>query len=158
MVPYRFSPIQSKDKLLEAIKYVTTQVTLLAEKCVGVSLVTESLTIFSHDPQEFARLCEMANDLGEPYNENNGPRVKLKEAIAVGASTVRFVRIRKPDPDRPQVGCADFNVGDYFDFKTRFLAYIASHVIKRPEYEMIEFSDPDFDVLAYAVSPVLSPS
>jgi hypothetical protein len=149
---YRFSPMQSKDEFLEAIRYAAVQTTALAEKCIDIPLTTESLTIFTHYPDEFERLSKFVEEMGEPYNEHNGPRVKLKEPITVGTNVIKFVRVRNPDPYRMQVGCVDYLITDYQDFKNRFLATTtALHSIKRPEYEMIEFADPDFDVLAYVV-------
>ncbi len=68
-----------------------------------------------------------------------------------------LLRIRKPDPYRMQVGCNDFKVPDYHDFKRKYLDKNQSNLrlIERPEYEMVEFYDPDYDVLAYVVSKEL---
>ncbi len=67
--------------------------------------------------------------MGTPYNEDNGPRVKLTEPIRVKVmtierngvnedhfSTIEYLRIRKPDPYRMQVGCADLE--GHIDSKT----------------------------------------
>jgi hypothetical protein len=91
--------------------------------------------------------------MGAPYNENNGPRVTLHEPIIVGSNTITHLRIRKPDLERPQVGCNDFDVENYEAFKTEYLSKFPEHLffIKRPEYEMIEFRHPDYDVLAYVI-------
>jgi hypothetical protein len=53
-----------------------------------------------------------------------------------------------------QVGCNDFEVQDYKKFKAEYLPKHPSNLrlIERPEYEMVEFFDPDYDVLAYVVS------
>ncbi len=92
--------------------------------------------------------------MGAPYNENNGPRVALHEPIIVDSNTITHLRIRKPDLERPQVGCNDFDVENYEAFKTEYLSKFPEYLflIKRPEYEMIEFRHPDYDVLAYVVS------
>lgn len=99
------------------------------------------------------RLKETLAMLGSPYNENNGPRVQLYEPIQAGDNMITHLRIRKPDPERPQVGCNDFET-EYESFKAQYLEAHPEHLklIKRPEYEMIEFRDPAFDVLAYVVS------
>jgi len=150
---YRFSPIETKEKLIEAARYIVSQTSALAQKAVGISFPITSLTIFSHSQDEFENLIKIQNELGDFYNENNGPRVALREPIIAAENRITYLRIRKPDPERPQVGCNDFDT-DYESFKNQYLAAHPNNLrlIKRPDYEMIEFFDPDFDVLAYVVS------
>lgn len=151
---YRFSPIQDKEKLIEAVTYVATQTSDLAKKIIGQTLPITSLTIFTHDSEEYDRLVTILHELGKPYNEHNGPRVALFEPIKVGEHSIAHLRIRKPDQDRPHVGCNDFDVSDYQEFKSKHLIVDAKNLrlIERPNYEMIEFFDPEYDVLAYIVS------
>jgi hypothetical protein len=154
---YRFSPIQNKEKLLEAVTYVAMQTSSLCQKVIDQVFPIFSLTIFAHYPDEYEMLTKLLHEMGEPFNENNGPRVLLREPIKVGEHTITHLRIRHPDPYRMQVGCNDFNVPDYTDFKEKYLISHPDHLrlIERKEYEMIEFFHPDFDVLAYVVSGVL---
>ncbi|MBI5452447.1 hypothetical protein HY945_03215 [Candidatus Gottesmanbacteria bacterium] len=93
----------------------------------------------------------MVKALGNFVNENNGPRVALREPIKVGENTIIHLRIRKPDSYRMQVGCNDFDVPDYETFKNENLSKYPNNLrlIKREDYEMVEFFHPDFDVLAY---------
>ena len=145
--------IQNKEELIEAVQYVAVRTSELARKVIGKELPIKSLTIFSHSEAEFERLTKILEEMGKPYNYNNGPRVELNEPIITGKNQIIHLRIRKPNPERPQVGCNDFET-DYESFKQD---YLSSHfenlrLIKRPEYEMIEFYDPSFDVLAYVVS------
>jgi len=92
--------------------------------------------------------------MGKRFNENNGPRIVLNNPIIIGKNKIEYLRIRKPDTYRMQTGCCDFIVDDYNDFKKTSLHRNKTNLrlIKRDEYEMIEFFDPDFDVLAYVVS------
>lgn len=156
---YRFSPIQSDGALLKAVEYVARTTTLLAEKIVGEPFPIKSLTIFSHDQLEYENLVKILAELGMPYNESNGPRVVLHNPIIAGDNKITHLRIRKPDLERPQVGCNDFET-DYTAFKEQYLDAHPGNLrlIKRPAYEMIELSDPEFDVLAYVVSPEITPS
>ena len=150
---YRFNPIENKEKLIEAVKYVASQTSMLAQKIVRQSFPISSLTIFSHSQDEFENLVKIQSELGSFYNENNGPRIALYEPIIAGENRITYLRIRKPDPERPQVGCNDFDT-DYESFKNQYLAAHPNNLrlVKRPDYEMIEFFDPDFDVLAYVIS------
>ena len=151
--PYRFSPIQGKDQLIEAVQYVAMQTSKLVEKIIGKVLPITYLTIFSHSQPEYETLVKILATMGTPYSANNGLRATLSTPIVAGKNSINHLRIRKPDPERPQVGCNDFGV-DYESFKNQYLAAHPENLrlIKRPEYEMIEFFDPSFDVLAYVVS------
>lgn len=136
-----------------AVRYVAEQTSALAEKITGKAFPIKSLTIFAHSQEEYELLAKIQAEMGKPYNFNNGPRVELYNPIVVGSNSITHLRIRKPDPERPHVGCNDFET-NYDAFKREYLIRYPGNLrlIKRPEYEMIEFSDPEFDVLAYVVS------
>lgn len=149
-----FRIIKNRSELVETVRYTAAKTSELCKKIIGKSLPIHSLTVFSHSENEFEFLKELLSTMGSPYNENNGPRVTLYEPIVVDNNTITHLRIRKPDPERPQVGCNDFDVKEYETFKAEYLAKHPENLvlIKRPDYEMIEFRHPDFDVLAYIVS------
>jgi len=151
---YRFSPIQDEKQLRETVVYVANKTSELAKEIVAKTLPIKSLTIFAHYPDEFEKLSEIAKSIGNFFNENNGPRVALHEPIKAGENSITHLRIRKPDPYRMQVGCDDFDVANYEIFKKENLAKHSNNLrlIERPDYEMIEFFHPDYDVLAYVVS------
>jgi len=145
--------IQNQKELVEVVKYVASETTKMAQKILGKTFPIESLTIFAHSQLEFELLTAMIEKIGKPYNYNNGPRVELYEPIEIGENRITHLRIRKPDFERPQIGCNDFET-DYEVFKGEYLLKYADNlrVIKRPEYEMIELCDREFNVLAYIVS------
>lgn len=145
--------IQNQKELMEAVKHVASETSKMAKKIVGKTFPIKSLTVFTHSQPEFELLIEILAKIGKPYNYNNGPRVELYEPIEIGENHIIHLRIRKPDPERPQVGCNDFET-DYRFFKSKYLLKYADNLsfIKRPEYEMIELHDKEFDVLAYVVS------
>ncbi len=151
---YRYSPIESKEALFEAVSYIAEQNSALCKKVLGEVLPLTSLTIFAHYPAEYEYLCKLLSTLGDSVGENNGPRVALREPIKVGGHTVTHLRIRNPDPYRAQVGCADFDVPGYAVFKGMYLAAHPENLrlLVRSDYELIEFVDPGYDVLAYVLS------
>lgn len=154
MQTFRFSPIKNKVQLIEAIKYTACKTSELCERITGETFPIESLTIFSHFYVEYKNLSEILLEIGTLINENNGPRVALHEPIEVNGNTIIHLRIRKPDEERPQVGCNDFEIKDYESFKAKYLSQHPQNLrcIVRADYEMIEFFDPSYDVLAYVVS------
>lgn len=151
---YRFSPINTKDELREAIFYVTQKTTELCKKVTGNEYPISSLTIFTHYPDEYEKLKSIIFELGILDHENNGPFIKLHQPITLSKSKLELLRIRQPDPYRLHVGCDDFKVENYENFKNQFLKKSPNNLrlIKRPGYEMIEFFHPDYDVLAYVLS------
>jgi hypothetical protein len=168
---YRFSPIEDEEHLVDAVVYIARQATKLRFRVVGEASdgLIESLTVFSHFPREFETLKGIVSNLGEPYNDNNGPRIMLHQPILVECgsvevngkiilihSSVKLLRIRQPDPYRTQVGCCDFT--DDFSTYTSLISdrpsssFKSPRLINRSDYDMIEFFDPEIDVLAYVLS------
>jgi hypothetical protein len=145
--------IQNSEELLQTVKYIVSQTSGMAQEIVGRDFPIKSLTVFSHSPEEFELLCKILESLGKPYNYNNGPRVELYKPIESGTNRITHLRIRKPDPDRPEVGCNDFET-DFDSFKNKYLLDHPANLslIRRLEYDMIELHNPGFNVLAYVVS------
>ncbi len=145
--------IQNQEELIEVVKYIAVETSRMAQKIVGKIFPIKSLTVFAHSQPEFELLEKILAKMGKPYNYNNGPRVELHEPIKVGSNRITHLRIRKPDPERPQVGCNDFET-DYEVFKRKYLSKHLENLrlIKRPKCEMIELHDPGFKVLVYVVS------
>jgi hypothetical protein len=149
---YRFSPIKTEDALQKAVSYLIGQETVLAANLIGSALPITFLTVFAHYDDEYDTLSDIIRGWGEMGKANNGVKVRLSKAIRERGQSIEELRIRQPDPYRMQVGCCDFGVDDYSAFKETNLGKRGLRLIERPKYEMIEFFDPDFDVLAYIVS------
>ncbi len=150
---YRYSPIKNENTLLIAVHYVSEQSTKLCKKVIGREFPINPLTIFTHYPDEFEFLKNAVLKMGTQFEYNNGPYVNLSRPIKLIHNEFTQLRIRNPDPYRSQVGCCDFLVPDFREFKNKYLKGNPNlRVIERPEYEMIEFFDPDFDILAYVCS------
>lgn len=145
--------IENLQELIKVVQTIAFETSAMAQKTLGRTFPITSLTVFSHSDLEYRLLTAHLKNLGEPYNYNNGPRIKLAEPIIAGDNQVAYLRIRKPDIDRPQLGCNDFET-DYELFKKEYLNKYPENLnlIIRPEYEMIELQDDKFDVLAYIVS------
>ena len=150
---YRFSQIYTQEELLIAIKYVAAKATELCQKITSQTYPIDYITIFCHYPEEFNFLKQTALELGDLKSENHGPLVELGTPLELINGQLKSLRIREPDPYRMQVGCADFTVSDYQEFKNQFLGKSENlRLIERLDFEMLEFFHPDFDVLAYILS------
>lgn len=111
--------------------------------------------IFSQSEKEYDDLIEIVRGTGSVVHETAMGPIFHIDPIATVSGELRLLKIRKPDPKRPERGDADFTVSDYPAFKERYLERPGFSIIQRPEMEMIELSDPEFDVLAYYSHPPL---
>jgi hypothetical protein len=111
--------------------------------------------VFAQSEQEFSQLLEQPKSMGEIIKETpTGPLFKI-EPMQTSAGMLKLVKIRKPDPTRPERGDADFTVSDYPAFKQTVLGTDGFKLIERENFEMIELMDPAYDVRAYFSNPPL---
>jgi len=111
--------------------------------------------LFSHSAQEYDDLLILTNTLGNVLQDTTtGPIINIAP-MPTASGPVQILKIRKPDKSRPERGDADFTVSDYLKFKSVYLDKPGFNLIERPDFEMIELSDPSTDVLAYFSHPTL---
>lgn len=112
--------------------------------------------IFAQSLDEYEELLAAAHQLG-PVAENTsmGPVFRISP-VSTDAGQLNLLKIRRPDPKRPERGDADFTVSDYDKFKKTYLGKPGFSIIKREDMEMLELIDPLFNVLAYYSHPPLS--
>lgn len=111
--------------------------------------------VFAQDESEFQELIEVVKSLGEILEDTpTGPLFKIQPLDTV-AGELQLLKIRKPDPQRPERGDADFTVAAYQQFKDQYLVRPGFRLIKRDKFEMVELSHPTFEVLAYFSYPPL---
>jgi len=78
------------------------------------------------------------------------------QPIKTVSGNLKLLKIRKPDSTKPELGDADFTVGNYSEFKKKHLSKTGFKLIpKREDFEMIELVDSKFDVRAYFSHPPL---
>ncbi len=145
--------VNNRDTIISLANQIAVESSDMIRKIIGKDFPIKSLTIFSHAQAEFEELSLALSTMGVSYNYNNGPRVELSDPIKIDNNVITHVRIRKPDLERPQIGCNDFDT-DYEMFKKKYLFQFPENLslIVRPEYEMIELHDKRYDILAYIVS------
>ena len=143
-------------KLKAKIRSIVKQAKLLKDKHTDQrDAPVNYVCIFSHRDDEFGEYVRLAEKLGEVIKQTvTGPLFHIAPLDTV-AGKVRLLKVRKPDPTRPQQGDADFTVQNYPKCKEKYLKLPNFSLIVRPEFEMIELKDPAFDVLAYFSHPTL---
>ncbi len=111
--------------------------------------------IFAQSVDEYDELLATAHQLGSvAENTAMGPVFRIPP-ISTDAGELSLLKIRKPDPKRPERGDADFTVSDYSNFKRTYLGRPGFGIITREDMEMLELIDPKFNVLAYYSNPPL---
>lgn len=105
--------------------------------------------IFSQNESEYDELYELARQIGTVVQ--NTPTGDLFEidTLETVSGGLRLLKIRKPDPTRPERGDADFTVADYPNFKNTYLQKPGFKLIERENFEMVELVDPMSNVRAY---------
>lgn len=112
--------------------------------------------IFAQSQDEYDNLEGLLMGVGGRVKETPAGFVYKIPPLATSAGDLQLLKLRKPDPTRPERGDADFTVADYPSFKLKYLNQPGFSLIERPEMEMIELVDPAFDVRAYFSNPTLA--
>jgi hypothetical protein len=166
--PYRFSPIQSKEKLLEAIEHIHFYSYKLCKQALGHYLPNAgNLGLFCHYENEFELLKKIRDEITEKTDNPELKYFTLLEPIVITArdnvpeTTYTHLYIRKPDIYRYQVGDIDFYLekDKYQELKQDMLNgknVMGARVFERPDLDMIELYNPDVDVLAYVSASTMT--
>ncbi|USN53102.1 MAG: hypothetical protein H6760_02895 [Candidatus Nomurabacteria bacterium] len=157
---YRFSPIQDKEQLIQAITYTHLKCFELCKKNFGRYLpVAGNLGIFCHDDDEYSYLTKVRQELTKESDNWNQKYYRLHEPIVIPAqgdipeTTYTYLYIRKPD-QHTEVGDVDF-VLDKEEFEelkkalSRGEKMPGVEIMNRPDLDLVKLLDPDFDVLSF---------
>jgi len=109
--------------------------------------------IFSKDKEEYDALLAVISTLGPKVDTTKMGLMFDVGGLDTAAGPLRVLKLRLPDPQRPERGDADFTVSNYPEFKKTYLSRPGFKLLLRPKFEMIELMDPEFDVLTYFSHP-----
>ena len=112
--------------------------------------------IFAQSQAEYEELVNVARQLGPVVHDTAAGPVFHIASLSTDAGKLRLLKIRHPDPKRPEQGDADFTAADYDAFKKTHLSKPGFGLIQREHMEMLELIDPTFNVLAYYSHPTLA--
>jgi hypothetical protein len=163
MQNYRFSPIEDKNKLLEAINYIHVGCHELSMSSFGIYLpIVGSIGVFCHDDDEYERLLAIQKEMVDQSDDYDGKYFRLHEPIIipktddVPAAVYTHLYIGKPDQSRAQVGELDFYMppAEYEKLKQSLLdgKELKGLQIDQSDTNMVDLYDPDNDTSAH-ISP-----
>lgn len=140
----------------KVIDYIVKRCFELKNKYVQEEIEIDYICIFSQSNQEYTQFLKFARELGKIVDETKtGPVFKFNSPPQTIVGKPKLLKIRIPDPTRPQRGDVDFNT-DYDNFKKKYLDNKRFKLVKSWDgFEMIELRDEEFDVLVYfSISPL----
>ncbi|MCL4386918.1 MAG: hypothetical protein M1355_00730 [Patescibacteria group bacterium] len=143
-----------KEDLILLVQEIVKKVTNLKDKHTDQKNVpVHYVAIFSQNQEEYDSLLKTAQQMGSLLKETpTGPLFQV-EPIDTISGPLRIVKIRIPDPTRPEKGDADFAAKDYQKLKDVCLSKPGFELIERETFEMIELMDKSFDVRIYFSNP-----
>jgi hypothetical protein len=148
----RINGNMDKQKLHDLINYIVDQgIKAIRTSTQETDYTLDYLAIFCKNEEEFQDLLKFSKELGSTTDEHlnrTGVTIHLKKPITTKAGALEFLKIRKPDPTRPQRGAPDFKIKNYQAFKEKYLPTSGSFsLLIRKDFEMIELKG--VDVLVY---------
>lgn len=161
MTPYRFSPIQNKTQLIYAIKHIHVACHALCAQLFGTYLpVAGNIGIFCHFDDEYVRLTEIQQEITDESKSVYGKYFQLYQPFVIAAkddvpqTIYTHLYIRKPDPQKPQVGDLDFFLEPqkYASLKQSLMqggTHKGMRMLNRPDLDLVELYDPNIDALGY---------
>lgn len=134
--------------LISVIYYIVNKSTeLKATIPEAFSAPIEFTCVFTHTERDYKKSLKQISELGKVVeNTPTGLTYLLNKPLETISGPLFLVKIRKPDPTRKEVGDADFNT-NYKELK-KYQNNPKFELIKRETFEMLRFSDANFDVMA----------
>ena len=160
MKSYRFSPIENKEQLFEAIRYTHFKCFELCKNIFGRYLpMAGNIGIFCHFENEYQFLTKLRKQLTVESDNWNQKYYRLHEPITilsqgdVPETIYTYLYIRKPD-QHIEVGDVDFVLDDkeYNELKKSLLEgkkIKGMEIFDRPELNLIRLSNPDVDTISF---------
>lgn len=161
MHPYQFSPIQNKTQLIHAIEHIHIACHELCSQLFGAYLpVAGNIGIFCHFDDEYALLTEIQREITDLSKSVYGKYFQLYQPFVIAAkddipqATYTHLYIRKPDPQKPQVGDLDFFLEPekYASLKQSLRGSSGRkgmRILDRPDLDLVELYNADIDTLGY---------
>jgi len=163
MTNFKFSPIKKESELLKAIRYIHLESYKLCKTAFGKYLANAgNIGIFCHFDDEYLNLTIIKKELTYPSNNPDQKYFTLLKPIIIPQIEdlpeieYKYLYIRKPREDSPQVGDLDFYFEDeeFKSVKSLILKekeFPGARIYDRVDLNMIELFNPNVDVVRMSV-------
>lgn len=155
------NPILHEDQLRHTLAEIHKACHALCFQALHTYLsVAGNIGIFSHSEEEYVALTKIQEKLTDSSKSVYGKYYKLHSPITmevndeIPSAVYTHLYIRKPDPNKPQIGDLDFYLESkaYAELKQYVLGgtVLGARILpNRPELDLIELYDPKLDALGY---------
>jgi hypothetical protein len=150
---YRFSPIKDEDSLFEVYEYITGELEKLSNKLFSEALPITTLKVFPHYPDEYKFLYKIVSNMGSAASFNSKTSYYATVKKKMKGYDINYLGVRIVDPYRLHVGCGDYEIDNYDEFKQKYLSK-SPFVREFQDKDMIEVWHPEFDILGYVIPKV----
>lgn len=149
---YHFSPIESEKDLSQVWNYLTSELEKLSRELLFQSLPITTLKVFAHYPEEYYYLYNLISEMGPKASFSSDTSLYVQADKKINGQNIKYLGVRIVDPYRLHVGCGDYELESFEQFKKRNTN--TSQFVRSFRDDMVELWHPDFDVLGYVV-PVI---
>lgn len=111
--------------------------------------------IFSQSKEEYEELLEVTRKTGNVIKETASGFLFHIKPIQTISGVLKLLKIRIPDPTRPERGDADFTISNFPEFEKKYLSKKGFKLMQKEKFYMIELIDPGFNVRTYFSNPPL---
>jgi hypothetical protein len=146
-----FSPIDSEAKYQAALEYLMTESSRMALEVLGKEMSPDTLTIFTHSDEEYSFLDRLIRTYGTKSRFTHGITLYIDTDRKIAGHHVSLLGVREPDPERPELGYADYPVDDYEAMRAAKKRHTQEITTSRGQ-SLLELRHPDFDIRGYIVS------
>ncbi len=144
------------EDLKNQVKSIVEKATALKNKHIdNKNTPVNYACIFSQSKEEYEELLKVARKIGKVIQETPTGLLFHIEPLETVSGVLKLLKIRIPDPTRPELGDADFTISNFPEFEKKYLSKPGFKIMKKPDFYMIELMDSDFDVRAYFSNPPL---
>ena len=135
--------------LVARVQYIANKSKELKDTLPDViSAPIEFACIFCQSQVEYDFYINSIKSLGKIVELTKmGDTYFLDEPISTNSGSLRFVKVRKPDLQRPEQGDADFNT-NYDEFSEKYKTDSRFEVVERENFKYLRYSNPQYDVMA----------
>ena len=111
------------------------------------------VAVFCQDETEYDTFKQLAQENGWLAKDTYSGSVFIIPPIETASGRLNVLKIRNPDPTRPERGDSDFDARNFLSFKEKYLIKTGFSLIARDEFEMIEVVSPKYNVRIYFSDP-----
>lgn len=144
------------EDLKNLVKSIVEKATILKNKHIEYKNTPVNYAcIFSQNNEEYKELLKTTRKIGKVIQETPSGFLFHIKPIQTISGFLKLLKIRIPDPTRPELGDADFTIPNFSEFEKKYLSKKGFKIIKKETFYMIELMDPAFDVRVYFSNPPL---